>query len=191
MLCSSDNKVPPFFAAEAHGNGGYTLLKLVIVIILVVVLMTVALTRFLPLRGTAENAHIQTTLGGLRSALGLETARRILTAGPSAAMTLANTNPMTLLEEKPAGYIGEATAGPGIEPGQWFFDPENKALYYRLRYPQYREQSPGPPVYLAWRIQATFDDKNHNGTFDAGTDQLRGIHLPLNEQLITKDNIKS
>ncbi len=168
-----------------RGSGGYTLLELVIVIILVVVLMTIALARLLPLRGDAEAAHIQTTLGGLHSALGLETARRILDAGPAAVAALENSNPMVLLEERPPGYIGETPASPAIEPGQWFFDPEKKALCYRVRYPRYLAQGNKPPLYLAWRIRVTFDDYNHNGIFDVGGAQLRGVSLepllnPLN-----------
>lgn len=168
MSCWTDNKVGKTLPVATRHSGGYTLLELVTVIILVMVLMTVAITRFLPLRGDAEASHIQTTLGGLRSALGLETTRRLLDSGPTAVIALENSNPILLLEERPASYIGEASANPDIEPGQWFFDPEKKALYYRVRYPQYLVREGERPVYLAWRIHITFDNSG---------EQLRHVRL--------------
>lgn len=174
-------------AAPATSNqSGFTLLELVIVIILVMVLFLTAWWRLMPLRGDAEAAHVATTVGTLRSALGLAVTERIVKESLENAAELEASNPMKLLGQTPSNYIGEIEpdAHPAIEGGRWYFDPSERLLHYRVRFPQYLEDpSVEPPVDLSWRVQLNYRDSDGNGAFDASVDSLRGIGLEALDNL--------
>lgn len=159
-------------------QSGFTLLELVIVIILVVLLFLTATWRLLPLRGEAEAAHVATTVGTLRSALGLHVAERIVKDSPDAVVQLDGSNPIQLLEQAPGSYIGEIESATAETPrGTWYFETATNRLGYRLRYPQYLAGSPEGPIDLYWRIRARFSDSNEAGVPDAGKGSLRAIGL--------------
>ena len=147
---------------------GFTLLELVIVIILVILLFLTVWNRLMPLRGDAESAHVASIIGNLRSALGLATAERVVTEGMQALESLRAVNPMTLLDEAPDTYIGVNPAEPA--PGNWYFDTQTRQLQYRVRYPQYREGQPQPPVDLSWQVILEGDDNKPKGI------RLRALH---------------
>lgn len=159
---------------------GFTLFELIIVIVLVGLLFTAAWWRLLPLRGDAEAAHVATTIGTLRSALGLEITERIVEDSMDSVAELEHMNPMQLLAQAPGNYLGEVApaAQPEIERGNWYFDPASGELRYRVRFPRYLERStPSGPVDLAWRIDLSYRDVDGNGRFEAGEDVLRSIDL--------------
>jgi len=170
-------------------QAGFSLLELVIVIILVIVLFLVAFNRLLPLRGEAEAAHVATVIGGLRSAIGLAAADRVVRDGLPALMELENSNPMRLLQEWPDRYIGAVDQPDprGIPNGAWFFDRHTNTLGYRVRFPQYLEGEPDGPVDLNWRIEVLFDDLNGNGQLDPPVDRIHGLRLaPQHDQAWTR-----
>ena len=106
-------------------QSGFTLLELIIVITLVIAAVPDRLVALMPLRGSAEAAHVATTVGTLRSALGMHVAERIVTDSLDAVAELDGGNPMQLLEQPPASYIGEVeTSGADIPPGSWFFETQ-------------------------------------------------------------------
>lgn len=159
---------------------GFTLLELVIVISLVVLLFLTAYWRLLPLRGDAEAAHVATTIGTLRSNLGLVVAERILDDSLEGATGLAEANPMALLARPPGNYLGEIEPGQDAEipRGSWYFDPASRELRYRVRYPQYLEDAPASgPVELSWQVRLAYADRNTDGRYDAEEDGLKGVHL--------------
>lgn len=144
--------------AESGGTSanqsGFTLLELVIVIVLVILLFLTAWWRLMPLRGSAEAAHVATTVGTLRSALGMHVAERIVTDSLGAVAELDGGNPMPLLEQPPVTYIGEIeTSRADIAPGSWYFETQTGHLGYRVRHPQYLVEPPPEPVDLRWRIR--------------------------------------
>ncbi len=158
---------------------GFSLLELVIVVILVALLFLFAFDRLMPLRGQAEGTQVASVTGALRSALGMEVAERIVSDGPGAVAELEGTNPMTLLQEQPRGYLGERDAdGTGdISGGSWYFDPDRGTLHYRVRFPQYLEGEPESPVELGWKIHLIYEDEGNDGGFDPATDALQGVTL--------------
>jgi len=166
-------------AIDHGGIKGFSLLELVIVIILVVVLFLVALDRLLPLRGDAEAAHVATVIGGLRSALGLEAAARVVRDGLPALEQLQGSNPMDYLKEWPDTYIGilDPANSPHVPRGAWYFNPAAGAVGYRVRFPQYLAGKPPDPVHLRWRIELQYEDISGNQRFDADTDRLHGLRL--------------
>ncbi len=144
--------------AESGGAGanqsGFTLLELVIVIVLVILLFLSAWWRLMPLRGSAEAAHVAATVGTLRSALGMHVAERIVTDSLGAVAELDDANPMRLLERPPATYIGEVeTNGAEIAPGSWYFESSAGRLGYRVRHPQYLVEAAQAPVDLYWGVR--------------------------------------
>ena len=156
-------------AGPARASAGFTLLELVIVIILVIVLFSVAAWRLLPLRGQAEAAHVAATIGAMRSALGLAVAERVVRDGPTSVADLTGSNPVDLLDEPPAQYLGpRSQAEPRESPGGfWYFDDESGELVYQVQYVRYLHQAPEAPVRLRWEISVD--------TGPAG--QLRGVRL--------------
>lgn len=158
---------------------GFTLLELIIVIILVVLLFLVAFDRLLPLRGQAEAAHVGSTVGTLRSALGMTTAQRVLDDGISQLSEMNGSNPMGLLAETPDNYIGEIESANDeeVQRGQWYFERATDRLGYRVRYPQYLEQPVDESVHLTWRVTLSFTDKDGNGAYDPGIDAVHGLDL--------------
>lgn len=158
---------------------GFSLLELVIVIILVILLFLVAFDRLMPLRGQAEAAHVATTIGALRSALGMTTAERVVDEGISTLSGLAGENPMTLLDEPPGNYMGEIESADSetVPRGSWYFERDSGRLGYRVRYPQYLQEPDDEAVHLAWRVTLGFNDKNENGAYDPDIDSAHSIGL--------------
>lgn len=161
-------------------QSGFTLLELVLVVILVVLLFMTAWWRLMPLRGDAEAAHVATTIGSLRSALGLETAERIVESSVEKAVELEGSNPMNLLAQAPGNYLGEVNPADSadIEPGSWYFEPASGELRYRVRFPEYLTGgSLDAPSDLAWRIRVDFIDSDGDGNFQPEVDALQSVRL--------------
>ncbi|WP_181918697.1 prepilin-type N-terminal cleavage/methylation domain-containing protein [Wenzhouxiangella sediminis] len=161
-------------------QSGFTLFELIIVIVLVGLLFLIASWRLLPLRGDAEAAHVANTVGALRSALGLEVTERIVEDSLESAAELDRGNPMDLLAQVPAGYIGEVpSAGDAdIPAGSWYYDQSTRQLRYRVRFPQYLAHQPqGDPVELSWQVRLRYLDNDGDERYNAQADSLRGIAL--------------
>ena len=118
---------------------GFSLLELMLAVILVVVLYVITVDRILPLRGDAEAAHVATTLGTLRSSIGMEIAARLLRNEIRTVPDMDGANPMRWLADPPENYLGEVA---GVKPenlplGHWYFDLDTRELVYIVRYTQY------------------------------------------------------
>lgn len=166
--------------AATIDQSGFTLFELIIVIVLVGLLFLIATWRLLPLRGDAEAAHVATTIGTLRSALGLEVTERIVDDSLASAAALDGANPMVLLAGTPRNYIGEvgSAAAAEISPGDWYHARDSRQLRYRVRLPRYLADPPaGKPVELAWQVRLRYVDQDNNGEYDPRVDSLRGIAL--------------
>lgn len=159
---------------------GFTLFELIIVVVLVGLLFATAWWRLMPLRGDAEAAHVRTTIGTLRSALGLEVTERLVKDQAGHPSSLTGSNPMHLLASVPGNYLGafETIDGIDIPPGTWYFHAASGQLRYRVRFPRYLlPEGLEAPVDLAWKIELRFLDKDDNGRFDVATDVMKHIEL--------------
>jgi prepilin-type N-terminal cleavage/methylation domain-containing protein len=90
-----------------HGNGGFSLLELVIVIVIISVLMVLAISRLLALMVDAERTAMETVAGTLRSAIGMKVAESIVKSKVKDLPAFEGSNPMALLAETPHNYLGE------------------------------------------------------------------------------------
>ncbi|HET9679236.1 MAG TPA: hypothetical protein VFP95_01600 [Gammaproteobacteria bacterium] len=172
-LCRSDRSgreppspqppVPSPTPRTARGFATYSLLELIIVIILIAILFIVALENLLPMRGAAEEAHVQQTLGALRSAVSLRTVELIAQGGLNSVGQLHHSNPMAQLKITPGNYRGEkATINPAqLPPGSWVFETSSNTLLYKIRYPQYLAID-GPPI-IRWQVQV---NRNPSGSIN-------------------------
>ncbi len=160
------------------GQHGFTLLELVVVIILISILGLFALDRFWSLRVAAERAAVQQVVGNIRSALGLEVARYALENRLAELPLLDGSNPMLLLAQTPAGYLGEITPDPAaVVEGSWYFDPASKTLNYRMIYAENSAARRNEPAGARFRITLIYRDRNHNQRFDPGFDAISGLDL--------------
>jgi general secretion pathway protein G len=160
-------------------NGGFSLLELVVVIVIISVLMVLAISRLLALMVEAERVTMETVAGTLRSAIGMKVAESIVQSKLSELPALAGSNPMALLAETPRNYLGELDgADPArLEDGNWYFDKRDKALVYLVRNKVYFVGGLAGPSRARFTVKLVYSDKNGNGVFDAGVDEIQGLRL--------------
>jgi len=114
---------------------GFTLFEFLVVVCLIAVLASVAAHKLFGVQVEAERAAVDMVLGNVRSAIGMKVAQEFAKDPALRVAALDGTNPMGLMFEPPAGYVGERTvAGSGaLRRGEWAYDPAQKVLVYRVR----------------------------------------------------------
>jgi prepilin-type N-terminal cleavage/methylation domain-containing protein len=155
---------------------GFSLLELVVVVIAVAILMGVALDRLLPLVGRAQRAAFLDVQRELQSSLLLAAAERITRGEAGTIPELAGVNPMALLLQPPANYVGERPPA-DVPPASWYFDAEAGLLGYRVgRYTRFAARG-GPADRIELDVAFAYQDRNGNGVFDAAGDRFDGLKL--------------
>jgi prepilin-type N-terminal cleavage/methylation domain-containing protein len=130
---------PPAQARRRGFGRGFTLLELLLVVSLVAILFTVALDRSLRYLELAEKAAMETTVGGLKSALSLRLGALYATGGRAATARLGDENPFDLLSQRPEQYAG-ALFDPAlveVDPGAWYYDRASRQVVYRPQRTRY------------------------------------------------------
>jgi len=146
--------------------------EVVLVVIMVALLLLVAIDQLLPLRGQAEGAAVQQSIGVMQAALGHHVAAEVMREGTNTLPSLDNSNPVDLLLQPPGGYQGEREhVDPAtLEPGNWAFDAERGVLVYRVRYPEYFEGDLMDPPRGEWRVVVHYAGAREPGN-------IRGVLL--------------
>jgi len=160
-------------------QAGFSLLEFAVVVSIIAILAVIAVDRLWALRLEAERVAVAQVVGALRSALGIEVARRALEDGLGSLPELHGSNPMALLAQRPAGYAGELTAGSAgqVEGGQWYFDPVVGVLVYRARFRDAFEGLQPGSRDLWYRVVMIFTDTNGNGAYDSASERINGLDL--------------
>jgi prepilin-type N-terminal cleavage/methylation domain-containing protein len=165
--------------SSARHARGFSLLELIVVVCAVAILAGVALERILPLVGRAQRAAFLQVRSDLSSALLLEAADRI-TRGEAATLSgLAATNPMTLLLEPPANYVGslEWPAEAEIPRASWYYDERLGRLSYRVGRHTRFAAGDGPAELIELEVAFLYQDRDADGVFDAAGDRFDGLRL--------------
>lgn len=148
-------------------------------VIAVAILLGVALDRLLPLVGRAQRAAFLDVQRNLQSALLLAAAERITSGEAATIPELAAANPMSLLLQPPANYLG-ALAAPesaDVPRASWYFDEHSGRLVYRLgRYTRFAGRD-GSADRIELQVAFAYQDRDGNGTFDATGDRFDGLKL--------------
>ncbi len=169
---------------SGNRHSGFTLLELVVVISIISLLFVFAAERLMKLAVQAERANVTQTVGTLQSALAMRIAAHVARDTIPQLAELVDANPMALLADTPATYLGELDSpDPAtIEGGHWYFDRRQRLLVYRVvNAPEFETDLPGPKR-IRWRLEPVFEDRNSNGRFDPGTDTLTGLRLAAQEK---------
>ena len=168
-----------FTVPESVNPQGFSLLELVVVICLIGTLMAVALTRLLPYIDEAERVAVLTLESQLRSSLVMAAAQRIVRGETADIATLNGSNPIALLLEAPANYVGERNASEQsqVPRRHWYFNLSNHRLAYRPGRPFGLRSPEASRDHLELEVHVAFDDRNGNGAFEPAADELHGVRL--------------
>lgn len=163
---------------NAVGSRGFSLLELVVVIVIIGILLAVALNRLLPYIDEAERVGVVTLESQIKSTLMTAAAKRIAGGRAASISELDGSNPMRLMLEAPENYVGELRGDElsSVPRRNWYFDLQTRRLVYRVgrRFGWSDDQFMDNPEF---EVRVAFDDRNGNGRFEPGTDELYGIRL--------------
>lgn len=161
------------------GYRGFSLFELLVVIVIVSMLMIIAISRLLALQVDAERVVMESTVGALRSGLGIKVAESIVKHKVFALPAYEDSNPMNLLAEAPRNYLGEME---GVDPhtlekGSWYFDKPAKTLVYIVDNAGYFSGGIDSPPRARFKIRLVYTDVDSNGAYDSGVDSIGGLRL--------------
>jgi prepilin-type N-terminal cleavage/methylation domain-containing protein len=164
---------------SARQARGFSLLELVVVVCAVAILAAFAFDRLLPLVGRAQRAAFHQVRSDLSSALLLEAAERITRGEAATLPELAATNPMTLLLEPPANYVGsfERPDETEIPRASWYYDEHLGRLGYRVGRHTRFAAGTGPAELVELEVAFVYQDRDGDGVFDAAGDRFDGLRL--------------
>jgi prepilin-type N-terminal cleavage/methylation domain-containing protein len=165
--------------STVHQARGFALLELVVVVCAIAILAGFALDRLLPLVGRAQRAAFFQVRSDLTSALLLEAADRITRGEAATLPELAAANPMTLLLEPPANYVGaHRWPDPAAIPrASWYYDVELGRLGYRVGRHTRFVAGTGPADLIELTVEFVYQDRDGDAVFDAAGDRFEGLRL--------------
>jgi hypothetical protein len=158
---------------------GVSLFEFVVVIVAIGILTGLLLDRVLPLIGQAERVAFLQTRQQLQSALLLEAAERVARGESRSLATLAGSNPIELLLQPPANYVGTVigTDGESLPRRSWLFDEDQHLLIYVPGRQAKFAALEGPSDRIQLMVSFLYRDRDANGAFDASVDHFDGLRL--------------
>lgn len=171
--------LPRFQQGPADGARGFSFLELVVVIAIIGILLAVAISRLLPYIDEAERVGVLTMESQIKSTLMTSAAKRIAGGQAASISELNGSNPMLLMLEAPKNYVGElrASDASSIPRRNWYFDLNTRHLVYHIGR---RFGGSDDDEFMhdpEFEVRVAFDDRNGNGRFEPGTDELYGVRL--------------
>jgi prepilin-type N-terminal cleavage/methylation domain-containing protein len=120
--------------ATPRRRRGFTLLEFAVTVLVAATISAALLNRFDFYREQAEIAATRQLVAAMRTALHVRAVQLQATGRLEALQALAEDNPMNLLAQKPANYLGEITALDPEKIGRsgWVFDMRDKSIVYLL-----------------------------------------------------------
>lgn len=159
-------------------------LELGIVIIIIALCFYWLFDRMNRMAAAAEATALDLTVRSLRSGVMAAAATRLLQGEYAELAQLAEGNPVGIAIDPPPGYIGAVSAAnpASIQPGQWYFDADNRWLVYHLVNTDYLSGSVEGPPRVRMQLRLVYDDKDDDGAFDADSERFEGIRVELLDQ---------
>lgn len=158
---------------------GFSLLELVVVIAIIGTLLGVAINRLLPYIDEAERIGVLTLESQIRSSL-MTVAAKHIAGGRSASIAEFNgSNPIELMLEAPDNYVGELSSrdSASVPRRNWYFNLDTRRLVYRKGRPFGPSDDRASMHDPEFTVHVAFDDRDGNGLFEPGADELYGIRL--------------
>jgi len=164
---------------KCAGSSGFSLFELVVVIALISLLVGIALNRLLPYIDEAERVAVLTLESQIKSTLLTSAAKRIAGGKAASISDLDGSNPMHLMLEAPKNYAGELHQQDrdGVPRRNWYFDLDSRRLVYRTGRRFGWSNDDKPMLDPEFVVRVAFNDRNGNGSFEPGTDELYGVRL--------------
>jgi prepilin-type N-terminal cleavage/methylation domain-containing protein len=151
---------------------GFSLIELMVVVIIGGIISAVLLREASFYQETAEKAAMEATASAIRAALHLRMAHHFASGSSKDLSRLTEQNPMEWLATRPHNYAGELdrTAARDVAVGNWYFDPIERDLVYRIHHGGGFESVDGAKE-VRYRAIIQYGDLN------AGPDSMRGLAL--------------
>ena len=114
---------------------GFSLFELAVTVAIIGVLAGVLLSRIKTYQEEAERVAMENVIGVLRSALSMRHGQLVAQGRQDDVIKLLTINPMDLLAQKPANYLGELNPQQKekISLGNWYFNRKKLLLVYITR----------------------------------------------------------
>lgn len=162
-------KTSSFPASSRSHAQGFTLLELVVVIVIVSTLVSTLMVRVMPAIDEAERAAVLKLEGQLRSSLAMESARYVAAGDTAGVTAMAGMNPVSLMLDPPANYVGERKTGE-ITRQHWYFASDRQVLVYRPGEPQSVQYRDRPVGDVEFTVELAYADSETR-------DRIYGVRL--------------
>jgi prepilin-type N-terminal cleavage/methylation domain-containing protein len=141
---------------------GFSLFELAVTVAIIGVLAGALLSRVNLYQEEAELAAMQNIVGVLRSSLNMRAAQLVASGRGAEIDKLLTINPMDLLAQKPANYLGEYFTPQNfkISPGNWYFNRKKLLLVYITRTGAAFQGSENKQYYYRIELIRTLTDAN-------------------------------
>ena len=156
---------------------GFTYLELVFVIIIISTLVSMLLVRVMPAIDEAERAAVLKIEGQLRSSLTMEAARYVARGEFERIRGMVGMNPMRLMMDPPANYVGERDTTDGVPRAHWVFATESGRLVYRPDVPRTKALAGLEQFAPEFAVQLAYEDMDGDGRYTARDGQYYGVRL--------------
>lgn len=117
-------KRPPF------RQSGFSKLEIIVVVIIVALVSGWLLHTLRFYQELTEKTVVESTIVNIRSAMRMQIAEWLLQGKGDNQAKLAKTNPISLLQQPPRGYMGELKKPRNLPPGSWYYEQDKSELVY-------------------------------------------------------------
>jgi hypothetical protein len=186
------------------GDRNLTRLELVMAILVMAILIGVFSRHTLIIFGRVEKTLMEKTVLDLDTVLNYHASFAVLNHDFDTLKQLLTMNPMDLMVDSedgdaqfldiqenetltpvdkimpaPSNYSGVVfdDSDPLLESGRWFFDQDDRILFYKLDNTEYFFSNIDGPARVRYKIRLQYTDNNENSSFDSSTDQFISLKL--------------
>jgi hypothetical protein len=155
------------------------MLEFCVVLVVILVLGLVFLDRVLIYQELAEKTAAETTAINMRTGLRFRVLELLIHGQNKGIEALVGSNPVKWLEPPLSNYAGEFHQNQfgQVQPGNWYFDLDNKEIRYRIQRHKYFVPGPGGQMELRYRVVGSGKRAGYGGAEAAA----EGLNLSLVE----------